>query len=753
MGSEARKPAALLLLLVLPLLVLWRPLFLGETFYYQDLAAQYFPTEKLLAREGVSGWNPHIFLGQPLLGNPQTAPYEPIRALCRALHVPVVAGFDVFVAFYLLLASFGAYAFARRRGASGPGGLLCVLAYVYGGVVLLRIRHPWYLVGLALIPWVALACDRLLQRRRLADAVLAAVLIAWAALGGHPQAPYMMWLFAAAYVALLAPMRDWLALGWRLAVGVVIFAGLLGAAYAPVVAHAMHSARHQSSLVFAGSYSWNPWDWVRLLAPDIFGNDMAGTHFGTRNYHEQTIYLGLAPLVLFAWAVFWRLERGLARLSFGAFLLAAGRFLPLFYVFYYVVPGFKEFRAPVRYGAFFALAAAVLASLALTRIANDQPPANPARSARRVRWTCGIIALIFAIAIFVCGSWLDTQTEPGAHTTMRWAAARACVLLIAIGFVIDRWLHGRLPHAATWLVVLTAIDLGAQWLPYRQTKPPQDAFPSPAIERALAGAAPARVFVYDYLPDGEPRTTPLLNWGEAAKFDDVRGYDQLIGADVLALFHKGDLFRGPRDEFYALGPSDPTDWLLDLTGVSRIVAPATEWPLPWRSYRTVTADGGYEVRERTTAMPRVWVVGAVEILPDRAALDRLPTLDARAIATVDADVRLPATPSDDAAGEARLLQSSADDVVVLANAKRPALVVLGDHFDAGWSATVDGAPQPIVRADFVFRGVRIEAGTHRIAFHYQTPGRRLGAIVTACTAPAALLLLLWGCWRRSRSSG
>jgi uncharacterized membrane protein YfhO len=56
--------------------------------------------------------------------------------------------------------------------------------------------------------------------------------------------------------------------------------------------------------------------------------------------------------------------------------------------------------------------------------------------------------------------------------------------------------------------------------------------------------------------------------------------------------------------------------------------------------------------------------------------------------------------------------------------------VLLDAWAPGWTATVDGAPATIERADLAARAVRISAGTHRIAFRYRAPGLRLGAAVS-----------------------
>jgi len=320
----------------------------------------------------------------------------------------------------------------------------------------------------------------------------------------------------------------------------------------------------------------------------------------------------------------------------------------------------------------------------------------------------------------------------GAHTTMRWAAARTTVLMIAVAFVLHRWLRGRLAgaRAATILCLLTGLDLALQWAPYRQTADPSVAFVAPDVARTLVAVKPARILVDDYRKDGEPNVTPLLNGGEIAGYDDLRGYNQLVGADVLAVFRKADRFAVSRDEYYALGPIDPAPWLLDLTGVVRIVSPTG-------------------IRDRKNgAMPRVWIVGAAEVLPSAAALDRLPALDAGHVAIVDTEVGLPTRSR--AWGDARIVQLAADDVAIEAEASSPALLVLADHFDTGWTATVDGKPQPIVRADYLFRGVRIDAGFHRVTFHYQPPGKRLGGYISAAALLIAIGIVCSSLLRRKR---
>jgi hypothetical protein len=66
------------------------------------------------------------------------------------------------------------------------------------------------------------------------------------------------------------------------------------------------------------------------------------------------------------------------------------------------------------------------------------------------------------------------------------------------------------------------------------------------------------------------------------------------------------------------------------------------------------------------------------------------------------------------------------------------VVLAENHYD-GWSATVDGARAPLVRADYAFTAVAVPAGRHTIARRYVPPRLFAGLAGTVITA---LLLLL-----------
>jgi uncharacterized membrane protein YfhO len=53
-------------------------------------------------------------------------------------------------------------------------------------------------------------------------------------------------------------------------------------------------------------------------------------------------------------------------------------------------------------------------------------------------------------------------------------------------------------------------------------------------------------------------------------------------------------------------------------------------------------------------------------------------------------------------------------------------LVLSDTYYPGWKAFVDGKETKIYRADYAFRAIPLNAGTHRVEFTYDPISFKLG---------------------------
>jgi hypothetical protein len=78
--------------------------------------------------------------------------------------------------------------------------------------------------------------------------------------------------------------------------------------------------------------------------------------------------------------------------------------------------------------------------------------------------------------------------------------------------------------------------------------------------------------------------------------------------------------------------------------------------------------------------------------------------------------------------------------VIATESPVPAHLVVTDTWFPGWHATVDGAAQPIHRANHAFRAVRVPAGRHEVVMTYWPASLAWGLALSAAAAVALGLL-------------
>jgi hypothetical protein len=72
----------------------------------------------------------------------------------------------------------------------------------------------------------------------------------------------------------------------------------------------------------------------------------------------------------------------------------------------------------------------------------------------------------------------------------------------------------------------------------------------------------------------------------------------------------------------------------------------------------------------------------------------------------------------------------------------PQILCLQIPRTAGWTAYVDGKRAELLQADTMFSALLLSEGSHDIELTYQTPGLRLGAVVSLGTIVLFILFLL-----------
>jgi hypothetical protein len=145
---------------------------------------------------------------------------------------------------------------------------------------------------------------------------------------------------------------------------------------------------------------------------------------------------------------------------------------------------------------------------------------------------------------------------------------------------------------------------------------------------------------------------------------------------------------------------------------------------------------------RAPALPRVFWTGSWEVASDEEVngpLLRAASGDRAVLAEPPAGMPPPGPPEGPVAAERIRVDGPSLEARVVA--PRDGLAVILDPFYPGWTATLDGKPVPILRADFAFQAVPVPAGTHELRLVYENRWVDLGAVVSAGTLAALVAAL------------
>ena len=165
-------------------------------------------------------------------------------------------------------------------------------------------------------------------------------------------------------------------------------------------------------------------------------------------------------------------------------------------------------------------------------------------------------------------------------------------------------------------------------------------------------------------------------------------------------------------------------------------------------------DGEVRIFENPSALPRTYIVHAVERAADAAAArERATRPDFEAAARAIVETALPRFDGAAAKGtrtaSAEIVEYGANRVEIEAETSRPGLLILSDVFYPGWTAEVDGRPVEIERVNGLLRGVWLAPGRHQVRFAYNPASFRIGLAIGLAGA-LGIAALLWPRRRRRR---
>ena len=415
--------------------------------------------------------------------------------------------------------------------------------------------------------------------------------------------------------------------------------------------------------------------------------------FTALDHPDGAGYLGLpaAPLILVAVVagrrrpqVWFMLAAALVFL-----LLSLGHYgpLPWLYRLYASMPTGGMFRTPgrLRLPAFFCLV--TLVAVGLDRVcARTGGPTRLHRSA----WAVDIVlaAVLLADVVHATGRYGSLRDIPSAWTR--------CFHVDGCRVLDDSQFNALVARAGNDRIAMVGM------LPLKPTRP---------LDRGL--------FIGDYeplMPRRQVRLSAALGGRPGRTMLDIDPDRHPLIYDLAAVRY---LYTAVASEAFHLGRRTWADCYAGL-------APRPTPP-------------GLAVRETINqdALPRAYVVFRHEVCNPEQALERVVrgNLDARNVVLLEQHP--PAPPQSGAEPiplgepvEVELVEDRPRQVAIDVRMSRDGLLVLTDSWYPGWEAEADGRPLSILRANYLFRAVRLSAGRHRVLFRYRPWSWRAGLLLS-----------------------
>lgn len=352
-----------------------------------DYVMHYYGWVKSVAGLGeIPLWNPYLFSGLPMIGSAALCPFYPTQWLYYIL--PFNLAFTLQYVFAVGIGGIGAAWWMRTLGHRRSVCVWAGFLYMVSGHFL-TLTHAGHLQKMIALGWTPVALGATFQLVRLAKsgyrssqlyktAALLGLALGMQLLASHPQILYatagacFLQLFGMALASVkwkdLLPSANSPAAGAATAsptarpVGQALLMTVLALFVCCVVGavqlfpslemSAQSNRAGGVNYAEAVETSYPPLEIFEYAIPRIFGDSVSGAtvpYFG--NWGERIVsdYIGLPVLFLAALGVFGSRRRYrwfLLVLFFAGLLIGLGRYLPVYWLLYHVLPGFSGFRSP-----------------------------------------------------------------------------------------------------------------------------------------------------------------------------------------------------------------------------------------------------------------------------------------------------------------------------------------------------------------------------------------------------------------------
>ena len=723
-------------------------------------------------------WNPYIFSGLPFIDAIHGDTFY-ISTLLRLLF-PATYVVSLLFIIHTFLAGIGMLLYLKSEGLSKTSSTFGGAAFMLTGLLVSQANagHDGRMIVISLFPWLFYFISMGIKKERFIYFMLSSLIIGLALLSPHVQLSYYMLMAVFIYfvftIAFSFKKNEFLKT-IRLLVYFIagIFTGIALSAiqFLPSLDYVKYSPRLSRGYEFATQFSMPPFELLDQITPHLSG--LKENYWGWYVFKQHTEYTGIIVFLLAIFGMFKFIKKKKVIIfttifGFGT-LLAWGKYLPfsLYRIPYTIIPFISKLRAPNMFFSLSVFAIVVLASISLDFIVRE-------KKFKKIIILPLVISFFYFSTIMFKNVYLSIFSSyiKNAYTISQFVQQKidllytnfsnfhqgllwASLLTWVFYFILKLSEKNIGKNIAILLITfLTAIDLIIVDKKFIKTiENPQLYYKKdPIVNYLKKDSSLYRIFPIFYKDnDCYSMYHRIQNIG-GYHGNQLGDYQKFIGAKNTIMF------KDYTNLYYKN--------FVDLLNVKYIVAPRLPEDLSSYPYYVVnrinaiknliryykkTVDIGDYTIYKNKPVARIFPLFKVKYVEREEMLNILKdtSFNIRKTALLEKNtekIKIDSTGE----GYARITKYSPNRIEAEVEVTKPSLIFFSELYYPSWKAKVDDKKEKVYRVNYIFRGIPVETGKHRIILFYSSSLFKIGMLISLISLLFILISIVFHLTRKKR---
>lgn len=708
-------------------------------------------------------WNPYSFMGTPLLATYHSASLYPLNLL---LLLPKYWGWGLFIFSQTLIAAFSLSLLLSLWLKSTLARITGSIIFAMGGLMTTWLELGTAGHAIAWFPLVIYSIEKYSQTTKFRFFLLLILSMVLLFLAGNAQITTFSFLIAALYAFLCnikAPKISLLNLIPLLLAFILIIA-LVSPQLLPSLELTSKSIRINEGYIGGFNYGLlTAKDAFKFFMADFWGNPVTRNYWGFLNYSETSGFVGSLslPLLLFS-IVYLKKNR---RVAFFLLLCLTSLILsfdnPISQLLYQTkIPLLtSSYASRMLFIATFAIS--ILSAFSLNQIIIQK---QEGKLIKTVIWSwaavigslCGLLLTYSQFSHIYKGSYTkDVLATYLSHSDLnvplliisaknslpafiQYSLILLIFLIIKIS-PLKKFGETKLKVFYFIFTLFLILDLSRYFLKFNPFVGQNIIFPKSSdlkilqnkeglfrIGREHAEILPPNTWIAYNLQTYEGYDPLyLLDYGEFMNFLNVGRFEAGISRYAeLSSKYKSPYLDIANVKYFVATLRDDT---------KRIPGDHIDSKFIEAGYKLIYKGKSFAILENPDALERAYFAPSIELLEEKQVkkvFEEDKANDPRKKVFLSESLDLDTVTG---IGSVNIIDYTPNQVRLKSSTQQNEILVLADKFEAGWKATVDGNPTKIVKANLIFRAIKIPKGKHYIEFYYWPKSFELGLKISLIT--------------------